>query len=52
MVVNLLKKGLKSAVINALTLALMDAGIGMKDFIVSSTAGKLNNEFISGFVLI
>jgi len=30
-------------VINSITLALMDAGINMKEFVVSATAGKLNN---------
>ena len=33
--------GQKRAVINAVTLALMDAGIAMKDFMVSATSGKI-----------
>jgi hypothetical protein len=26
----------------------MDAGINLKDFMVSATAGKVNNNFITG----
>lgn len=33
--------GYRSAAINAVTLALMDGGIAMKDFVVATTAGLL-----------
>lgn len=36
--------GVRSACINAVTLALIDAGIPMKDFIVSCRAGLLDGE--------
>jgi hypothetical protein len=29
----------------------MDAGISMKDFMVSSNAGKMNEDFITGLVI-
>ncbi|KAL4435126.1 hypothetical protein ABPG74_003619 [Tetrahymena malaccensis] len=36
----------KSSIFNAISLALMDAGIPMKDFTVSSTAISMNNEIL------
>jgi exosome complex component RRP41 len=38
----------KSAVFNAVTLALLDAGVPMKDFLVSTTVGNLNGRIMSG----
>ena len=35
--------GYRSAAFNAVSLALMDAGIAMKDFLVATTAGLLQN---------
>jgi ribonuclease PH len=48
---SILKLDAKSTAINAVTLALMDAGISMKDFMVSSNAGKMNEDFITGFLI-
>jgi exosome complex component RRP41 len=36
--------GYRSAAFNAVSLALMDAGIAMKDFVVATTAGLLNGN--------
>ncbi len=38
--------GTKSALINCMTLALIDAGISMKEFLLSCTLGELNGELI------
>ena len=35
--------GYRSAAFNAVSLALMDAGIAMKDFLVATTAGLMQN---------
>ena len=35
--------GYRSAAFNAVSLALMDGGIAMKDFVVATTAGLLGN---------
>lgn len=35
--------GYRSAAFNAVNLALIDAGIAMKDFVVATTAGLLGN---------
>ena len=35
--------GYRSAAFNAVSLALMDSGIAMKDFLVATTAGLLQN---------
>jgi len=40
--------GTRCAAINAATLALMDAGIPMKDFVVACSAGYINNTPIVG----
>eukprot|EP00825_Cyclidium_porcatum_P009996 TRINITY_DN15113_c0_g1_i2.p1 TRINITY_DN15113_c0_g1~~TRINITY_DN15113_c0_g1_i2.p1 ORF type:complete len:216 (-),score=48.11 TRINITY_DN15113_c0_g1_i2:41-688(-) len=36
----------KSAIFNAVTLALIDAGIGLKDLIVSNSCGILNDQYL------
>eukprot|EP00357_Protocruzia_adherens_P007293 CAMPEP_0115014718 /NCGR_PEP_ID=MMETSP0216-20121206/26269_1 /TAXON_ID=223996 /ORGANISM="Protocruzia adherens, Strain Boccale" /LENGTH=279 /DNA_ID=CAMNT_0002384559 /DNA_START=13 /DNA_END=852 /DNA_ORIENTATION=+ len=36
--------GAKSVAINAVTLALIDAGIGMREYVVSATTGVVNNK--------
>ena len=41
-------KGAKSAIINSITLGLMDAGISMRDIMVSSNSAKLDGNFIAG----
>ena len=43
--------GFKSAAFNAATLALVDAGIPMKDFVVSSTAGLLGQVPVLDLIL-
>ena len=37
----------KSAVFNVVTLALLDAGIPMKDFLVSVTVGSLHGQILT-----
>jgi exosome complex component RRP41 len=36
----------KSAILNCITLALVNAGIAMKDFLVSSTVGYKNESIL------
>lgn len=43
-------KGAKSAIINSITLGLMDAGISMRDIMVSSNSAKLDGNFIAGLL--
>lgn len=38
----------KSAIFNAVTLALLDAGVPMRDFLVSATVGICNATVLSG----
>jgi len=40
--------GTKSAIFNAICLALLDAGIAMKDFMVSCTTGYLGYDVLVG----
>ena len=42
--------GYRSAAFNAVSLALMDAGIAMKDFLVATTAGLLQNVAVLDLV--